>query len=413
MAPADRNKARQQQPVSAGVRGRPSVTEVCRRIHSMWGFRGFFRGLWPCLIRVGPGTGVYFYSLDMLTGTWASFSAVSRKAAQAAPWRPASGLSVHAEKSEEPGNAAAADASRWGLRGECALETTAALVHAAAEETAGRGVLLEGEEERKVSGEIEGDLQSPMQGDSEKAPPWYNAVVSAAARGVAVVFFNPITVVKSRVESSWMTSRSSPPVRTLILEMWRTEGPASLLRGAWLTVLRDVPFSGIFFGMYTWLRTQVGMDGPREDISHFALKNFCCGASAAALASAVTHPFDVVRTRIQLYGLYVAQRNTHGAGFAAPAGSRPVSVPPQKCGSENLRGQAGPESATATRGGGARDAKGVDLTMRKMVRQMIREEGLLVLWRGLGARLAKRSLMSAMTWTSFEELRVVLAELKR
>ncbi|KFH03227.1 mitochondrial carrier superfamily protein [Toxoplasma gondii VAND] len=434
-----KTQQQQQQPVTVGgVRQRPSVAEVCRRIHSMWGFQGFFRGLWPCLIRVGPGTGVYFYSLDMLTGSWGSFATFSRKAAEAVDRRFSFALSEGKErqgeaqqrspqkkqiaerqpeaegektatreenvvdvkrdktreKTEETGSRRAAEwRGRIPQGGECACETTATLVHAAAEETAATGFLLEGEAEREVSREVNAETVSPTEESPGPAPPWYNAAVGAVARGVAVVFFNPITVVKSRVESSWMTSRSSPPINAVLREMWRTEGPASLLRGAWPTVLRDVPFSGIFFGLYTWLRTQAGMDGARQDISYFALKNFCCGASAAALASAVTHPFDVVRTRIQLYGLYVAQQSAGGDG-AFVGNSAGAS-----------RAPAGPGPG---RNGGAKV-----LTMRNMMREMVREEGVVVLWRGLAARLAKRSLMSAMTWTSFEELRVLLGDLKR
>ncbi|PFH38770.1 carrier superfamily protein [Besnoitia besnoiti] len=387
-----KTQQQQQQPLSVGgARQSPSAWEACKRIRGMWGFPGFFRGLWPCLIRVGPGTGIYFYSLDLLTGSWSSVSALSQKAAQLAG---AAAPAAEGPREETPPARERDTAQRL-----CEEEVA---IFGAAEAAAALDSLLEGEAERRLApGEIAeaaGEIaeaagetrrrpttagRGARKDLEEKAPPWYNAAVGAVARGFAVVFFNPITVVKSRVESSWMSSRSAPPIRTVLAEMWRAEGPASLMRGAWPTVLRDVPFSGIFFGLYMWLRTQAGLEGGRADVSCFALRNFCCGAAAAAFASAVTHPFDVVRTRIQLHGLCMA----HHAGDRAAA---PAQTP-----------------RASSSGAAPRP------TMMRMMRGMVREEGLLVLWRGLGARLAKRSLMSAMTWTSFEELKIFLTELKR
>lgn len=151
----------------------------------------------------------------------------------------------------------------------------------------------------------------------------------------------------------------------LLMELLREGRPSLYFRGAFATLCRDVPFSGIFIGLYSFLKSQAlerKAQAGEENPSLHALHNFACGAVAAATASAVTHPFDVLRTRLQL------SRHSEGPDAWAP-------------GEGLLRGGF----------------------------RLCREEGALVLFRGLGMRLVKRSLMAAMTWSSFDELKKALA----
>ena len=84
----------------------------------------------------------------------------------------------------------------------------------------------------------------------------------------------------------------------------RNEPPRNWFRGSMATICRDVPFSGLFFVVYLHLKGHLGVEADsRESVSFYALRNFACGAFAAATASALTHPFDVLRTRLQLAGM--------------------------------------------------------------------------------------------------------------
>ena len=56
------------------------------------------------------------------------------------------------------------------------------------------------------------------------------------------------------------------------------------------SLLRDVPFSALYWPFYEYLR-------PPE--FHF-WQNFTAGAVAGSIASAITLPFDVIKTRFQL-----------------------------------------------------------------------------------------------------------------
>lgn len=159
----------------------------------------------------------------------------------------------------------------------------------------------------------------------------------------------------------------------------RNERPLDWFRGTLATICRDFPFSGLFFIVYVNLKAQAGVEADSRDrVSFYALQNFGCGAVAAATASAITHPFDVLRTRLQLDGV------------AAPTGVASVSQ-------VNSRVQANAQLANAQRG------------LLKRVAQLVRTEGAGVLWRGLGVRLLKRSLMAALTWTSFEEIKTAVS----
>ena len=68
------------------------------------------------------------------------------------------------------------------------------------------------------------------------------------------------------------------------------EGYSALWKGYTATIMRDVPFSAIYWPLYEMLR-------PSQ--FHFE-KNFAAGATAGTIASMITLPFDNIKTRKQL-----------------------------------------------------------------------------------------------------------------
>ncbi len=138
--------------------------------------------------------------------------------------------------------------------------------------------------------------------------------------------------------------------------------------GFGVTAVRDAPYAGLYVLFYEqskrrlsqlWEATpltdkpkyQNGMKG-----STSVSINFISGVSAAVLATAVTNPFDAVKTRLQLM--------------------------PGKYGN-----------------------------MVRAGRRMVREDGVRSLFDGLGLRIGRKALSSALAWTLYEEL-VRQAELK-
>eukprot|EP00127_Corallochytrium_limacisporum_P000243 Clim_evm11s8 gene=Clim_evmTU11s8 len=187
--------------------------------------------------------------------------------------------------------------------------------------------------------------------------------VSAIARTFVGVLMLPPTVLKTRYESGLFNYRS---FSAAVIQIYRNESWHSLYRGGTATVLRDTPFSALYYISYEWgKRTLKALNqsaiealdsdaspaavGQSEKGLPVALQHFTAGINAGLFATAVTHPADVVKTRIQVYP-------------------------------EHYRGTW----STAVR--------------------LVREEGIKALYSGFWPRTIKRTLMSAITWTIYEEI---------
>jgi solute carrier family 25 protein 38 len=130
----------------------------------------------------------------------------------------------------------------------------------------------------------------------------------------------------------------------------RADGAAALLRGAGPVLLRDAPFSGLYLAAYEALRRGAAERRPAVPPR---VRDFGAALLAGAAASVLTQPADVLKTRQQM--------------------ARAPGAPPA-----TLR-------AVLAHAGGLR-------------------AGLLALYTGTAARVAKRALSTALTWTLYEEM---------
>ncbi|KAI9827570.1 MAG: hypothetical protein M1832_004920 [Thelocarpon impressellum] len=167
-----------------------------------------------------------------------------------------------------------------------------------------------------------------------------NLGAGAAARASVGLVMMPVTVLKVRYESSLYAYRS---LRSAAAHILRTEGPRGFFAGFGATAARDAPYAGLYVLFYERLKTHLSF------LSSPAAVHFSSGALAAGAATALTNPFDAVKTRLQLmparYGNMVAA-----------------------------------------------------------ARLVVREEGARALLDGLGLRMARKALSSALAWTVYEEL---------
>uniref|UniRef100_A0A3P8WGY1 Mitochondrial glycine transporter n=1 Tax=Cynoglossus semilaevis TaxID=244447 RepID=A0A3P8WGY1_CYNSE len=120
-------------------------------------------------------------------------------------------------------------------------------------------------------------------------------LLGGGARAVAGIFMLPVTVIKTRFECGRYRYRS---VAGALRSVYQTEGPAALFSGLMVTLLRDVPFSGVYVMFYSQTKASL----PKEVSSSSAapLANFSCGIVAGVLASLITQPADVVKTQVQV-----------------------------------------------------------------------------------------------------------------
>jgi len=172
----------------------------------------------------------------------------------------------------------------------------------------------------------------------------------------------PITVLKVRFESSLYAYTS---LSSAIKHIFQTSGPRGFFAGFGATAIRDAPYAGLYVLFYeeakrrlstfstktpSLLSNSNGAASVREmGTTRAAPINFLSGVLAAVLATTITNPFDAVKTRIQLM--------------------------PERYGNMALTGV-----------------------------RMVREEGVRSLFGGLGLRMGRKALSSALAWTLYEEL---------
>jgi hypothetical protein len=77
-------------------------------------------------------------------------------------------------------------------------------------------------------------------------------IAGAAARSVAATVMNPVAVVKTRMEFAPLGASGYPSALHGVVSIARAEGVRGLYRGLAATILRDAPYSGLYFMAYSW-----------------------------------------------------------------------------------------------------------------------------------------------------------------
>lgn len=135
-------------------------------------------------------------------------------------------------------------------------------------------------------------LKTKFQSDQQRA--LESVVIGAVARTNAVVTLIPITVLKTRYESGLFDYKSIPRG---LAHMYQTEGLRALFSGMAPTLIRDVPFSGIYLMFYTKFKAMIN-ERVYDETIHPQLY-FVCGLAAGSIAAVVTQPADVIKTHMQ------------------------------------------------------------------------------------------------------------------
>ncbi|XP_046813441.1 mitochondrial glycine transporter-like isoform X2 [Vespa crabro] len=117
------------------------------------------------------------------------------------------------------------------------------------------------------------------------------------ARSMSGGLLIPITVVKTRFESGVYKYNSVAEALRLI---YRQEGIKGLSSGLVPTLLRDAPYSGLYLLFYTQLK-QIAAHTELIHQNTSVPVHFSCGVLAGIFAAIVTHPPDVIKTKMQLY----------------------------------------------------------------------------------------------------------------
>jgi len=186
-----------------------------------------------------------------------------------------------------------------------------------------------------------------------------NLLTGALARASAGFVMSPVTVLKVRYESSYYAYTSLYGAAKDVLAR---DGLKGFFAGFGATAVRDAPYAGLYVLFYEESKVRLGRLAGRSDTAGMregGVKasgtvaaptiNFASGVVAAVSATAVTNPFDAIKTRLQLM--------------------------PAKYGN-----------------------------MVQAARMMVHEGGWRSLFDGLMLRMGRKALSSALAWTVYEEL---------
>ncbi|CAK7208397.1 Carrier protein, mitochondrial [Sporothrix bragantina] len=183
---------------------------------------------------------------------------------------------------------------------------------------------------------------NPKSPISKTTPDAYAPLVAGSfARVLAATAVGPIELFRTRLQAS----QGKAPLKDTFQDlhgMVRAHGFHSLWRGLTLTLWRDVPFSGMYWWGYETIRSQLtemrerrrgrdhllDLDGSRrarerrrsqsrENHRDTFLDSFAAGSLSGAVASIATMPFDVGKTRTQVFREAQGVASVPGASAAA------------------------------------------------------------------------------------------------
>lgn len=123
-------------------------------------------------------------------------------------------------------------------------------------------------------------------------------VAGGVAGGCQVVFTNPLEIVKIRLQVAGEAAKTLEGPRPGAIAIVRNLGILGLYKGASACLLRDIPFSAIYFPVYAHLKKDLFKEGPDHRLTIGEL--LIAGAAAGMPAAYFTTPADVIKTRLQV-----------------------------------------------------------------------------------------------------------------
>ncbi|CAG8714964.1 5568_t:CDS:2, partial [Racocetra fulgida] len=129
-------------------------------------------------------------------------------------------------------------------------------------------------------------------------PIFYEILSGGIAGGCQVIFTNPLEIVKIRLQIQGEVAKNVDIPRKSALNIIKDLGLFGLYRGASACLLRDIPFSGIYFTTYAHIKKDIFGEGPNKKCGIVEL--LIAGAVAGMPAAYLTTPADVIKTRLQV-----------------------------------------------------------------------------------------------------------------
>lgn len=159
-----------------------------------------------------------------------------------------------------------------------------------------------------VNGLVRGRAMDPETGRIKLG---WELIAGGMAGGCQVIFTNPLEIVKIRLQIQGEAAKLEGAVKTGAAHIVRQLGVVGLYKGASACLLRDIPFSAIYFTAYSHLKKDIFHEGYNGKQLSF-LETLGAAGIAGMPAAYLTTPADVVKTRLQVEA---RQGQTHYKGL--------------------------------------------------------------------------------------------------
>ncbi|XP_063216670.1 probable mitochondrial glutathione transporter SLC25A40 [Bacillus rossius redtenbacheri] len=122
-------------------------------------------------------------------------------------------------------------------------------------------------------------------------PFWAPALAGSLSRTWAATLVSPLELVRTKMQSKKM---SYLEIGNALKALHKHHGLLGFFKGLSSTLMRDVPFSAIYWASYETIKKYNPAEQPSFQYS------FMAGATAGSIAAVCTHPFDLVKTHQQI-----------------------------------------------------------------------------------------------------------------
>ncbi|XP_017783588.1 PREDICTED: solute carrier family 25 member 40-like isoform X2 [Nicrophorus vespilloides] len=122
-------------------------------------------------------------------------------------------------------------------------------------------------------------------------PMWIPLMAGGTARIFSVTIVSPLELIRTKMQFS---RQSYFEIGEALQVLIKNNGVFGLWKGVFATLLRDVPFSALYWSSYETIKNYFNPTTPSFGFSFFA------GAVSGSIAATVTVPFDVVKTHQQI-----------------------------------------------------------------------------------------------------------------
>jgi solute carrier family 25 aspartate/glutamate transporter 12/13 len=114
-----------------------------------------------------------------------------------------------------------------------------------------------------------------------------------------VIFTNPVEIVKIRLQVQGEEARLLGTKPAGAMTIIKSIGPLGLYKGVLACLMRDAPFSAIYFPVYANLKKQLFKEGEQGKVLS-PVELLLSGALAGMPAAYLCTPADVIKTRLQV-----------------------------------------------------------------------------------------------------------------